>query len=189
MKSNIAIIYHSESGTTEKLARSVADGIDANDGTIATVCRIQGRDIVEGRFENKEILEVVSRSVAVIFGSPTYMGCVSAQFKAFADASSDLWTERKWAGKLSAGFTIGSNMSGDQLNTIQYLQILASQHGMLWVSLDMPGGYDPLGRNRLGAQSGLIAHTTDSNIDSKDRETAKYLGERVARLAIVLGNG
>ena len=32
--------------------------------------------------------------------------------------------------KVAAGFTIGSNLSGDQLSSIQYLQIFANQHGM-----------------------------------------------------------
>ena len=97
----------------------------------------------------------------MIFGSPTFMGSVSAQFKAFADATGELWAEKIWSDKVAAGFTIGSNLSGDQLHTLQYLQVFANQHGMLWASLDIPGNCDPQKRNRLGAQSGLIAYSKD----------------------------
>ena len=189
-KQKIAVIYHTVTGTTGQLANAISDGVNSIDDVEAIEFEILGSDIVEGRFINEQALEIVTDADGVVFGSPTLMGCVSSQFKAFADASSDLWVDMKWAGKVAAGFTIGSNLSGDQLNTIQYLQIFASQHGMLWTSIDIPGGYDSQGRNRLGAQGGLIAHTTDSRVDSTDQETAHYLGARVARFAkVVSGSG
>lgn len=177
-----AIIFHSPNGTTKQLAKAVASGAESVPGTEVITYQILGSDIVEGRFRNDELLEQLNGVDAMIFGSPTYMGCVSAQFKAFADATGELWAEKAWANKFAAGFTIGSNLSGDQLNTIQYLQIFANQHGMLWASLDIPGNCDPENRNRLGAQSGLIAHTIDDTLNEVDLITAHYLGQRVARL-------
>lgn len=185
-KQKIAVVFHSVTGTTELLAHAVSDGINSISNVEAIEFKILGSDIVDGRFINDQALEIVTDANGVIFGSPTLMGNVSSQFKAFADASSDLWIDQKWAGKVVAGFTIGSNLSGDQLSSIQYLQIFASQHGMLWTSLDIPGGYDPQNRNRLGAQSGLIAHSTGSEVNSIDLETARYLGARVARFAKVI---
>lgn len=143
---------------------------------------IVGADIVEGRFRNTALLQRLANADAVVFGSPTFMGNVSAQFKAFADATSELWAEKLWANKIAAGFTIGANLSGDQQCTIQYLQVFASQHGMLWAGLDLPGGYDVEKRNRLGAQSGLIAHSVDGDVHETDLITAHYLGQRVAGL-------
>lgn len=184
-KQKIAVVYHSVTGTTGQLANAISDGINSIHNVEAIEFRILGSDIIEGRFLNEQALEIVTDANGVVFGSPTLMGSVSSQFKSFADASSDLWVDMKWSGKVAAGFTIGSNLSGDQLNSIQYLQIFASQHGMLWTSIDIPGGYDQQNRNRLGAQSGLIAHTTDSRVNSIDLETARYLGARVARFAKV----
>ena len=112
------------------------------------------------------------------------MGSVSAQFKAFADASRERWEAHLWRNKLAAGFTIGSNLNGDQLATLQYMQILASQHGMLWVGLDLPGNSGAKGLNRLGAQSGVIAQSVDAGLCDSDLLTARYLGLRVARLSI-----
>jgi len=185
-KQKVAVIYHTVTGTTELLAHAISDGINSIRNVEAIEFKILGLDILEGRFINEQALEIVTGANGVVFGSPTLMGNVSSQFKAFADASSDLWVDKKWAGKVAAGFTIGSNLSGDQLSSIQYLQIFASQHGMLWTSIDIPGGYDPQDRNRLGAQSGLIAHTTDSRVNSIDLETARHLGARVARFAKVV---
>ena len=117
---------------------------------------------------------------AIIFRSPTYRGGPAAQFKAFADASSDRWEQQKWSGKLAAGFTCGSNPNGDQLATLQYFNILAAQHGMLWVNLDVIGS-DDSGRNTLGTQLGVSALAREAGVPS-DLPTAFYLGKRVARL-------
>lgn len=179
----IAIIFHSVSGTTKKLAEAVEHGAMSISGVEVIKIEIFGADIVKGRFINSILIEQLKDVDAMIFGSPTFMGCVSAQFKAFADATGDLWAEKTWSNKFASGFTIGSNLSGDQLNTIQYLQTFANQHGMLWASLDIPGNCDPKNRNRLGAQSGLIAHSKDGELNQIDLNTANYLGQRVANVA------
>lgn len=182
----ITLIHHSITGTTSQLAQSILEGVSGAEGCIVTSLAIQGTDIVEGRFNNEPQLLALDTSDAIIFGCPTFMGGPSAQFKAFADASSDRWERQRWEGKLCAGLTVGSNPSGDQLATLQYMTILAAQHGMLWVGLDIPGGYDPQGRNRLGAQLGLVSQSTGASIPNIDLVTAKYFGARIAAKALVL---
>ncbi|MDQ7733134.1 flavodoxin family protein [Halomonas sp. SpR1] len=179
----VAVVFHSASGSTKQLARAVATGASAVPDVEVTMAEIVGADITEGRFHNTKLLQQLDDADALIFGSPTYMGCVSAQFKAFSDATSELWANQSWANKIAAGFTIGANLSGDQLNTLQYLQVFANQHGMLWAGLDIPGNYDPAMRNRLGAQSGLISHSVDGILDETDLFTARYLGQRVAQIS------
>lgn len=180
----VAVVYHSVTGTTAQLGEAVRQGAAEIPGVQAFSINIESADIQQGRYRNAKAMELLTDADALIFGSPTFMGCVSAQFKAFADATSEFWFQRQWAGKLAAGFTVGNNPSGDQLNTIQYLSILASQHGMLWAGIDLPGGFDPHGRNRMGAQSGLIAHAPDGVVNSADIETARYLGSRLASLSL-----
>lgn len=178
----VAIVFHSVTGSTRALADAVKSGVESIKDVEAVLIEIIGKDIVEGRYRNEYALAKLSDVDAMIFGSPTYMGCVSAQFKSFADATGELWSEQTWANKIAAGFTIGSNYSGDQLNTIQYLQIFAGQHGMLWVGLDIAGNGDSMQRNRSGAQSGLITHSTDGSLHEADISTANYLGQRVAKI-------
>jgi multimeric flavodoxin WrbA len=182
----LAIVYFSISGTTEQMAHAVARGAAAM-AEIA-LCRIAGDDIVSGRFQNDSLLETIDRADAVAFGSPTYMGGPAAQFKAFADASSDRWSQQRWANKLAAGFTTGACAGGDQLHTLTYFSILAAQHGMLWCGLDIPGGEDPTGRNRLGSQLGLATHLVDGTLPQSDVRTAEYLGQRLAKIASRNGN-
>lgn len=179
----VAIIFHSAAATTKALAQAVVQGALSVAGIDVVNIEILGADIVEGRFKNESLLERLNDVDAMIFGSPTFMGSVSAQFKAFADATRELWSQKAWSNKIAGGFTIGSNLSGDQLNTLQYMQIFANQHGMLWVSLDIPGNCDAEGRNRLGAQSGLIAHSKDGELNDIDLITASYLGQRIATFA------
>lgn len=182
----ICVVSHSITGTTSKLAESVLEGLRNVEGCIGQLLTIEGADVVDGRYKNEAVLHALDTSDAMIFGCPTFMGGPSAQFKAFADASSDRWEAQRWEGKLCAGFTVGSNPSGDQLATLQYFTVLGAQHGMLWVGIDIPGGYDPYGRNRLGAQLGLVSQTTGTLVPDIDLVTARYFGARVARKALVL---
>jgi len=138
--------------------------------------------IQNGRFIEPNMLELITKADGIIFGSPTYMGSISAQFKAFIDASSSIWFKGDWTNKVAAGFTVGSHYSGDQLSTIQYLQTLASQHGMLWAGLDGKGLQEQNVPNISGASSGLITYTQNNEIPKDALLTAQYLGERIAKL-------
>jgi multimeric flavodoxin WrbA len=179
---SIAIVYHSGFGTTHQLALAIKEGAKLHGETKVNLYRILPEHIQGGRFIASEILNSVSKADAIIFGSPTYMGSVSAQFKAFADASSEIWSTSSWSNKIAAGFTIGSHYSGDQLSTIQYFQILAGQHGMLWAGLDNKGLQENNVINPSGAQSGLITCAQNNEVISDDLQTAQYLGKRIALL-------
>ncbi len=178
----VAVVSHSVTGTTQALAQSVVIGVNSVDGARAINMPIENDQLVTGRFPNSEQMQQITACDAIIFGTPTFMGGPTAQFKAFADASSDQWEDQLWANKIAAGFTIGANYSGDQHATIQYLTTLAGQHGMIWVGVDSPGG-DVGVPNRLGAQGGVIAHSPDGTIHDQDAQLAQYLGNRVAKLA------
>lgn len=179
--SKIAIIYFSQTDVTAQLAKAIAAGIESHGGVEVFSHRIAGREIVEGRFCNAELFQQLVDCEGIIFGSPTYMGGVAAQFKAFADASSDTWVEQQWSGKIAAGFTSGGAMNGDQSSTLQYIQTLAGQHGMLWLGLDKTTGTGELGLNRLGTQAGVVAQGINGEVHPSDLATAKYLGERMAQ--------
>ena len=179
----IVIVYHSVTGTTAQLAEAVAAGCRSVTAVDLQLVRIEGDDIIQGRYKNNAVLEAIDQADAVIFGSPTFMGSVSAQFKAIADATAGAnWSGQLWADKVAAGFTVGTGYCGDTLHSLHYLQILAAQHGMLWTGLDLAGAADVKAPNRLGAQAGLIARAVDGAIEEPDLQTAFYLGQRVARV-------
>jgi NAD(P)H dehydrogenase (quinone) len=184
---SLLIVYHSVTGTTRKLAEAALQG--ALEVCPAELHCINGDDIHSGRFVNNSLLEAIDRASGVLFGTPTFMGGPTAQFKAFADATGDRWAEARWSGKVAGGFTIGTNPNGDQLGTLVQLCIFAAQHGMIWCGLDLPGGQDAHGRNRLGAHLGLVADSSDGSVLDVDCATAKYLGSRTARIAHYLQVG
>ncbi|CAH1603158.1 Flavodoxin [Vibrio jasicida] len=174
--SKIAIIYFSKTDVTGQLARSIAAGVEQQGEYEILSHRIEGSEIIEGRFVNPHLMDELAECDAIIFGSPTYMGGVAAQFKAFADASSESWYYQKWAGKIAAGFTSGGAMNGDQ-------STLTNQHGMIWVGLDKISNSGELNLNRYGVQSGIVAQGgEDGQLHASDVATAEYLGKRVAML-------
>ena len=178
----IAVIYFSKADAAGALAREVIRGARRADAEVLAHS-ISGFEIVDGRFRNPDLFRELPSCDALIFGSPTYMGGVAAQFKAFADASADSWAERKWMDKLAAGFTCGGSPNGDQSVTLQYLSTLASQHGMLWVNLDVQFDGDESELNRLGTHLGVVAQSVDGQAVAADLATAHHLGRRVATLA------
>ncbi|MCK6262972.1 flavodoxin family protein [Vibrio sp. ZSDE26] len=184
--SKIAIVYFSQTDITGQLANAIASGIEQQNNVKILSHRIKGSEIIEGRFVNSNLMEELADCDAILFGSPTYMGGVAAQFKAFADASSDSWSHQKWANKIAAGFTSGGALNGDQSCTLQYMQTLASQHGMIWLGLDKITNTGIQGLNRLGTQTGIVSQGIDGSVHPSDVATAEYLGRRVAELVLRL---
>ncbi len=186
--SKIAIIYFSKTDVTGQLARAIAAGLEQQGIKQQGECeilshRIEGSEIIEGRFVNPNRMDELAECDAIIFGSPTYMGGVAAQFKAFADASSESWYHQKWANKVAAGFTSGGALNGDQSCTLQYLQTFAYQHGMMWVGLDKISNSGEQNLNRYGVQGGIVAQGGEGGqLHASDVATAEYLGKRVAML-------
>ena len=91
----ICVVHHSITGTTSRLAESVLTGLSNVEGCIGKLLTIEGADIVNGRYKNESVLNALDTCDAMIFGCPTFMGGPSAQFKAFADASSDRWETQR----------------------------------------------------------------------------------------------
>lgn len=123
----ISIIYHSGSGHTSQMAKAVAKGAASIEEIKVNLLAIEGNQIVDGRWQNEVVMEQLNSSDAIIFGSPTYMGSVSAQFKAFIDATSVVYFNRKWQDKLAAGFTVSGSPSGDKMNALMTMFVLAAQ--------------------------------------------------------------
>lgn len=183
----VAVVYFSASGHTHLLAEAVAKGA-SDAGAEAKLLRITGEQITAGRWQDDEIMAALSGADAIVFGSPTYMGGVAAQFKAFLDAASSVWFTQGWKDKVAAGFTHSSSLSGDKQGTLIYLAINAAQHCMIWVGFGEMGAED--GTNRLGSYLGAMAQTAmdfsgaPASIDPGDRLTAEKLGNRVATTAM-----
>ena len=115
----VAVVFHSGYGHTLRVAQVIAQAADAE----LVAIDAEG-NLPEGGWE------ALQAARAIVFGSPTYMGGPSWQFKKFADASSKPWFVKAWRDKLAAGFTCGGEPSGDKLGVLLQLAIFAAQHGM-----------------------------------------------------------
>ncbi|MFT6424320.1 MAG: multimeric flavodoxin WrbA [Celeribacter sp.] len=187
----ISIAYHSGFGHTAKQAEAIAKGVRNAGGKVSMF-------EVDGDFKDWDALNA---SDAIIFGSPTYMGGPSAQFKAFADATSQtvFAAGSLWKDKIAAGFTNSASRAGDKSETLGQLVTFAAQHGMHWVNLGLPpannsstGSEQDL--NRLGFFQGAAAQSNaDEGPDiappNADLRTATHLGERVTQVAATFLKG
>ena len=176
----ITVVYHSGYGHTKRMAEAVANGAGA-----ALIPIDAEGNLPSSAWDMLEAADVI------VFGSPTYMGGASWQFKKFADASSKPWFGQKWKDKLFAGFTNSATMNGDKLSTLHYLFTLAMQHGGIWVGTGMmPSNSKAAQRNDVnyvGSSSGAMAQTpSDASPEEMlpgDLETARLFGQRIATIA------
>lgn len=186
MNVTVAVIYHSGFGHTANVAKAVARGAENAGNTQSLIVPVEDID---------QYWDALEKVDAIIFGSPTYMGSASAQFKAFMDATSRHVFAKGgvWADKIAAGFTNAASRSGDKLATLQQLSIFAAQHSMHWVNLGLPPGHNSstTTEDMLNRDSYFIGVGTQSNFDEgaevapkhPDILTAEHLGARVARVA------
>lgn len=181
----IAIVYDSGYGHTARVAEAVAQGAREVDSA-----EVRLMAVADGAVD----WETLEKSDAIVFGSPTYNGMISAKLKQFFEDSTKIaWTPQTWRNKIGAGFTNSGAQHGDKLNSLMSMVLFAAQHGMIWVGLDMmPGNSNSTGStedlNRLGSWLGVMTQAnTDEAPDvappSSDLKTAQYLGRRVAETA------
>lgn len=176
----ITVVFHSGYGHTRKVAEAIAE---ASGGTVLAIDE-------EGRLP-ESAWQALDAADAIVFGSPTYMGNVSWQFKRFADDSSKVWARQGWRDKLAAAFTNSASIAGDKQTTLYTLFTLAQQHGMLWAGTGLPPSNTKAATrddiNYLASFAGLATATpADASPEEMvpgDLATARRFGERVREAA------
>lgn len=181
MEALVVVAYHSTFGHTKAQAEAVLEGVASVPGVQAELIDVTRMEGDWSRFAAAD---------AIIFGAPTYMGSLSSKFKAFADQMGSIWAAQLWRDKLAAGFTSSNCVSGDKLQSLVQLALIAAQHGMHWVNLGlMPGEpgdiHSAANLNRLGGWLGAMAQSGEGDplLCESDAATARHLGARVAALA------
>lgn len=185
----VAIAYHSGFGHTAVLAQAVAAG--AKDAGAHVIVIAVDR-------MTEENWDVLDGADAIVFGSATYMGNVSAGFQTFAEQTGRRCLNGTWRDKVAAGFTNSGAKGGDKLHTLSSLAVFAAQHHMHWVNLGLGAGWNSTSGseddlNRLGFWLGAGA-ATDVDVDPddvhpSDVRTCHHLGHRVATVTRQLNLG
>lgn len=182
---SVVVVYHSGYGHTRKQAEAVHAGA-AEVGPAQLVAISPEGEITEADWA------ALAAASAIVFGSPTYMGGPSWQFKKFADASSKAWMNSTWKDKVAGGFTNSAGLNGDKLSTLHYFFTLAMQQNMVWVGTGLMPAISSTSQrndlNRMASSAGAMAQS-DSDVGADvapppgDLATAQHYGRRVAELA------
>ena len=182
---SVSIVYDSSfKGQTEVLAKCVLEGVNSVDNIKGHIIHVKDVD---------EHWNTLHASQAIIFGSPTYIGGVTGQFKLFIEKlAGEVWLKRMWKNKFAAGFTISAGRSGDKLNCLTDMVIFASQMAMIWIPQHILGGnYSTAGsEDDLNRMAGYLGVMAQGNIDESaelsppesDKETARMHGRHVAQI-------
>jgi len=195
----ILVLYHSMYGHIDTLAHTVADGARSVTGVEVTLKRVAetmdaDRYAEAGgqAFDTPEASpEELADYDAVIFGTPTRFGNMSAQMRNFLDQTGGLWAAGKLRGKVASVFT-STGTGGGQESTILSCWNTLAHHGMVIVPLgygideqyifDQAGGGNPYGASTIAGGDG------SRQPDERELKIARFQGEHVARIAAKLAD-
>jgi NAD(P)H dehydrogenase (quinone) len=167
----VLVVYHSETGNTEAMARGVAEGAASVAGTAAQIVPV-----------TEVTREQLLSAHAIALGSPTWFGNMSGPMKAFIDG---WWLrDRVYLGdKVGGAFATGGGMYGGKEHVVTSLILAMLGNGMI-----IAGPVFELGEERFG-NAGPAAATAPpyDGVGPDELEGARQLGRRLALVAQRLG--
>lgn len=170
----IYVVYDSENGHTERLAKAIAEGA-RSEQTQVTINHI--RDIDPNDLSDMD---------GIIWGCPGHFGTISSNLKRWIDDLGVLWAEGKLINKIGAVFCTTATVHGGAETTLLNLLTPMLNQGMIIVGL--PGN---IPENALyGSFFGVtitcpVEGSSDDppNMPSEsDLSLGKALGKRVAEV-------
>ncbi len=191
---SVLILYYSSGGSTEKMARLVARGVESVAGIEARLMTVPAFSDLPG--ENRQAADGapwakpadLAECVGLILGSPTNFGNMAAPLKHFFDNTTAEWFSGTLVGKPAAVFTSTSSMHAGQESTLLSMMIPLLHHGMVICGLpytekallETTTGGTPYGASHFAG------NTNNRSIDSNESALCRILGKRVAKLALRL---
>ncbi len=197
MASKILIAFYSRSGSTEALAKAVAEGAVAEGAEVrlrrarefvGPEVMAQAPGWAEGAERMNALYEAPTAddaewADAVVFGTPTRFGSVSAELKAYIDGLGGLWFQGKLNGKVGSVFVSTQSAHGGQEMTITSLWAPLAHLGFIIV----PTGYADPAVFKAGTPYGASSVSGANPTPSADElEVARFQGRRVAQVAKAL---
>lgn len=190
----VLVLYYSRNGSTEKLAQSIATGIeqagiDARLRTVPTVSpdtEASLSDIPEsGALYCTQ--EDIAGCAGLVMGSPTRFGNMAAPLRYFWDQTSTLWINGTLVDKPAAVFTSTSTLHGGQESTLLSMMLPLLHHGMVIAGLPFTEK-DLHNRTSSAAPYGAthIEKSDDNALTREEHRLAVALGKRLGALAITL---
>ena len=168
MAQKVLIVFHSETGNTEQMAQSVAEGVRTVEGVeviLKSVDEVMADQLVE--------------SDAIIVGSPVYNANVSPEISAFI--ASWPFEGQPLKDKVGAAFvTAGGISAGEEIVQMNILQ------SMLVFGMIVVGGPDwtqPFGASAITGEPPFDVNEPEETSE-QFKQKGFLLGERVAKITL-----
>lgn len=192
----ILVLYYSQKGSVEALARAIAHGIDSVPGAeavirtvprVSTICEASEPAIPDSGAPYVTLQDLAECS-GLALGSPVRFGNMAAPMKYFWDGTVTSWLSGELIGKPAAVFTSSGSMHGGNESTLLSMMLPLFHHGMLLLGLpysevalsETQSGGTPYGASHISGTNGSSTLTAD------EISLGKSLGKRLAETACQL---
>ena len=194
----LLVLYYSMYGHVEKMAGAIAEGARSVGGVEVTVKRVP--ELMSDETAKKagakldQAAPVASPKElgdydAIIFGTPTRFGNMTAQMRNFLDQTGSLWLSGGLVGKVASVFTSTGTGGGNESTILTFIPTLL-HHGMIYVGLpyacpeltdvgELKGG-SPYGAATIAGPDG------SRQPSAKELNMARFQGAHVAKIAAKL---
>ncbi len=196
----VLVLYYSSYGHTEAMANAVAEGVRAVAGVEVMVKRVP--ELVPAEVAAKSHYKVDQAAPvatvdelpeydAIVFGTPTRYGNMTAQMKNFIDQTGGLWFGDKLVGKVGSVFTSTGSVHGGQETTLTSFHSVLFHLGMIVVGL--PYSFklqittDGIGGTPYGAST--LAGDGSRQPVAVELDGARFQGRHVAEVTAALVKG
>lgn len=200
MSTKILIAFYSMYGHIHRMAEAVAEGareVAGAEVTLAQVAELVPDAVLERSGAKKTragfahipvaTVEDLEHADAVIVGTPTRFGNMSAQMRNYFDQTGGLWAQGKLVGKVGSVFTSTGTQHGGQETTIVSVHSTMLHHGMIIVGvpytarglsnmMEITGG-TPYGASTMAGSDG------SRQPSANELEIARFQGRHVADIA------
>lgn len=197
---NVAVVYYSSTGTVTTIAKAIAEDAERAGAQVrlrraAELAPQSAIDANPAWAENARatagIPEVspddMAWADAVVFGSPTRYGNITAQLKQFIDTLGGMWQAGQLADKVYSGFTSSATAHGGQESTLLALYNTIHHFGGILVT---PGYTDPtkfVDGNPYGTSH--VAGQGDVPVGEQTLTAARVQAERVVKFTRAIKAG
>ena len=154
----ILVAYHSRTGHTQHMAEAIAEGASQVQGAVAEARPIAG-------LGSADLIDYE----AVVLGSATYYGTMSAEMKKLIDDS--ISQHGQLRGKVAGAFASSGNVGGGNETTVLDILHALMIHGMVVQGLHQGDHYGPVA---IG------------DLDDRSRAQCLRYGRAIAELAVRL---
>jgi NAD(P)H dehydrogenase (quinone) len=199
----IQIIFYSTYGHVYRMAEAVAEGARQVSGAKVSLYQVAelipeesleriGAKAARQAFAHIPVAEpeVMLDADAIIFGTPTRFGNMTAQMRNFLDQTGQMWAKGALIGKVGSVFTSTATQHGGQETTITSFHSTLLHHGMVLVGVpySCPGltvmdevtGGSPYGAGTLAGSDGKREPSAN------ELDIARFQGKHVAEITAKL---